>query len=94
MKVYAATIWWRDNDPLVTIVATTAAKAKTKAIQAMKEEARQAYESEQFDKLYQAQDALAWSGVHAFDLKDLASDREYEEALDDLQSRGFAYLSR
>ena len=92
MIVYAATIWWRDNDPLLTIVAKTVAKAKTKAMQAMKEEARQAYDSEQFDTLREANSALAWSGVHAFDLKDLAVGREYNEALEDLKSRGFAYL--
>lgn len=92
MKVYAATIWYRDNDPLLTVVAKTAAKAKTKSLQALKLEARRAYNNEEFDQLYQAQNALAWSGVHAFDLKDLASGREYSEALADLKSNGFTYL--
>jgi hypothetical protein len=94
VTVYAATIWWRDSDPLMTVVAKTAAKAKALAFKAMKEEAKQAYDSDQFDKLYQAQDALAWSGVHVFNLSTLVSDhREYDEALSDLKTRGYAYLS-
>jgi len=93
MTVYAATIWWRDSDPLMTVVAKTAAKAKALAFKAMKEEAKQAYDSDQFDKLSQAQDALAWSGVHVFDLTTLAHGSEYEEALSDLKTRGYAYLS-
>ena len=91
MKVYVATIWWADSDPLITIVTKSQNKTKKLALQYMKKESKDAYDNDDFDSLTDAQDSIRWGGVHAFDLKDLVKGREYTEAVADLKT-GVAYL--
>lgn len=92
MKVYAASIWWVDNDPLVLIMTKSADKTRKLALQYMKEQAENAYDAEIYDTLDNAEHSIRWGGVHAFDLKDLAKGREYTEAVEDLKNNGVAYL--
>ena len=93
MKVYAATIWWADSDPLVTIVTKTSDKTRKLALKYMKGEAEYAYENDIYDSLDDAESSIRWTGVSAFDLKTLTvSKRDYASAVEDLKNNGVAYL--
>ena len=89
--VYAAAIWWSQNDPFIHIVGTSKAKVEREAKRAMKDAARQAYNNEEFETLRAANNTIRWNGVHSFRLADLVSDREYDEAVRDLESGGIYY---
>lgn len=89
--VYSATAWWTDSDPSMAVVATTAKKAEWAIRKMMREEARRAWDDESYDRLYQAEDDIHWSGVHAFALSDLASKREMDEAIQALNDDGIWY---
>ena len=89
--VYSAAAWWRENDPSMGAVALTAERAKKEIFSQMKDAAKDAYHEGSYKRLRDAQDAIAWSGVSPFALKDLASDRELEEAIDDLEDNGVWY---
>ena len=89
--VYSAAAWWRDNDPSMQVVALDARTAKKLIGELIDEAAERAYDDESYDSVEEAQDAIAWSGVHAFALGDLAKGRELAEAIPDLEDRGYWY---
>jgi|SRR5271170_915944 len=89
--IYSASAWWRDSDPSMGIVALTLKKAESKIYELIKDAAREAREDGSYPSIPKAMDAIAWSGVHKFSLGDIASDRELDEAIDDLESRGYWY---
>lgn len=89
--VYSATGWWRDSDPSMGAVALTAKKAQSKCEALMKDAARSARDDGSYRTINAALDDIAWSGVHAFALKDLASSRELGEAVADLENQGYWY---
>lgn len=89
--VYTASAWWRESDPSMQVVTLTAKKAQTLITKMMRQAARDAYNDESYDTIRAAESAIAWSGVHAFALKDLASSRELNRAIDDLEADGVWY---
>ena len=94
--VYSAAIWWRDSDPIFNVVATTWKACERYAMKAMRQEARDAYH-EQYSEprtLSDLMDDVCWSGVCPFELSDLATGRELEDAIQDLNASGVCYLSR
>lgn len=90
-KVYTASAWWRDNDPSMQVVALAAKEAKSKIVEMMEDAAQEAYDDESYESVSDALSALAWSGVHAFSLGDLAKGRELEEAISELEGLGYWY---
>jgi len=93
--IYSAAIWWSESDPFLNVIATTAKKADAAANKMMRDQAKDAYKSDDFyESADAALDALHWSGVHAFALKDLATGRELEDTIQELSDNGVAFLSR
>jgi hypothetical protein len=91
MPVYTASAWWRGSEPSMQVVARQAKVAEKKIKELMKEAAKEAYEDGSYDSFEEAEDALAWSGVHAFSLGDLAKGRELVEAASELEDLGYWY---
>jgi hypothetical protein len=89
--VYSASAWWRDNDPSMQVVSLSERKAETELHKLMKEAARDARDSDLYNTITAALDDIRWSGVHAFALRDLASARELDEAIADLEARNVWY---
>jgi hypothetical protein len=89
--VYSAAAWWRDSDPSMQVAALNQKIAKEMISVMMKEEAERAYDDAIYDSVDDAMDHIAWSGVHAFALKDLTSDRDRDEAIQELQDHGYFY---
>lgn len=90
-KVYSAAAWWRDSDPSMQAVALTAKRAQQKCEELMKYAAREARDDGSYKTIVAALDDIAWSGVHAFSLGDLASSRELDDAIRDLEDNGVWY---
>ncbi len=82
--VYVSSAAWRDNDNFVSVVSTTAKKAKSACHKAMRDAARQAVDDGSYETIRDAMDGIAWYGVHSFKLKDVVSERELDEAMDRL----------
>jgi Fe-S cluster assembly scaffold protein SufB len=89
--VYSAAAWWRDSDPSMQAVALTAKRAQQKCEALMKHAAREARDDESYKSIVAALDDIAWSGVHTFKLGDLASSRELDDAIQDLEDNGVWY---
>lgn len=96
-KVYSATAWWRDSDPSMQVVALTSKKAEDEIEKLMVEEAQHVFdmsEPEDYETVDELLDEIAWSGVHAFSLGDLASKRELNTAIRELEDNGVWYPER
>jgi hypothetical protein len=93
--VYSVAAWWRDSDPSMQAVALTAKRAEKEIESLMKDAAKSAYDDDDsYESVDDAMDDIRWSGVHAFALGDLASARELDEAISDLEDNGVWYPSR
>lgn len=92
--VYSGAAWWPDSDPSMQAVALTAKRAEKELWSLMKDAARDAYDDGAYDSSDDALDDIKWSGIHAFALGDLASPREMDEAISDLENNGVWYPSR
>lgn len=57
----------------------------------MKEEAERAYDDELYDSVDDAMDGIAYYGISKFTVKDLVSDRQLPEAVQDLRDNGYFY---
>ena len=98
-KVYSAAAWWRDSDPSMQAVALTSQRARNEIDKLMVEEAQHVFDSsepEDYETVDEVLDEIAWSGVHAFSLGDLASGskRELDGAIRDLEEYGVWYPER
>jgi hypothetical protein len=96
-KVYSATAWWRDSDPSMQVVALTSKKAQEEIDRMMVDQAQDVFdmsEPEDHETVDEILDEIAWSGVHAFSLGDLASKRELANAIRDLEDIGVWYPER
>jgi hypothetical protein len=89
--VYVAAAWWHDSDPSMGIVATTERRAESKINALMEDAARSARDDGSYRTIVSAMDDIGWSGVHADKLSDVASGREMEEAIRDLEEDGYWY---
>jgi hypothetical protein len=95
--VYSAAAWWRDNDPSMQVAALDPKVAEKMIHKMMKDEAKSAYDEEsayddaKYDSVDDAMDRIAWSGVHAFAVKDLTSERDRAEAIEELTNNGYFY---
>jgi hypothetical protein len=89
--VYSAAAWWRDNDPSMQAVALTSKRVEKEIEKQMREAARWARDDGNYETIREALGDIAWSGVHTFALKDLASSRELREAIDELEDSGVWY---
>jgi hypothetical protein len=93
--VYSAAAWWRDSDPSMQAVALTHKKAETEIRKQIKDAARTAArDDESYPSINAALDDIAWSGVHPMRLGALASARELEQAIADLEDSGVWYPER
>ncbi len=93
--VYSGAAWWRDSDPSMQAVALTAKRAEKEIESLIKNTAKRAYDDDDsYESVDDAMDDIRWSGVHAFALGDLASARELDEAISDLEDNGVWYPSR
>lgn len=96
-KVYSAAAWWRDSDPSMQAVALTASRAQQEIEKMMVEEAQHVFdmsEPEDYETVDEVLDDIAWSGVQAFSLGDLASKRELVTAIRELEDNGVWYPER
>lgn len=97
--LYVGSAWWRDCDPFVRVVATTA-EACEKALQRAMEEAAEEAAGDDDEDDEEARDAddylddIAWSGVHPEGWREFLGEpkRAREDAKADLRATGIAYL--
>jgi hypothetical protein len=89
--IYVASAWWQDSDPSMGVVATTERRAESKIRALIEDAAREARDDGSFKTIASAMDEIAWSGVHAEKLGTIASGREMEEAIRDLEEDGYWY---
>ena len=97
VTLYVGSAWWRDCDPFVRVVATTAEGAAEALDKAMVEATEDAAESDDDDEARAVDDYLddiAWSGVSAEGWREFLgeSKRAREDAKADLRATGIAYL--
>ncbi len=92
--VYTAAAWWRDSDPSMQAVCLTAKKCASSINEQMRESARSARDDGSYNSIHAALDGIAWSGVHAISLGDIATGHELEQAIRDLEENGCWYPER
>ncbi len=92
--VYVASAWFRENDPFVSVVALTAKKCESVIRVVTREEARTAWQGETFGTLREALNDIAWSGVFPEKLSTVASDREMDQAIYELERDGVWFPER
>lgn len=92
--VYTASAWWRDSDPSMQVVTLTRRRTEELIEEMMAEAAHDAYDDGSYEDADEALDDIAWSGVHASKLGDLATSDELEEAALALESDGVWYPGR
>ena len=61
--VYSAAAWWRESDPSMQAVALTPERAKKEIFSQIKSAAKNAYHDGSYERLRDAEDAIAWSGT-------------------------------
>lgn len=89
--VWSAAAWWPDSDPSMQAVALTAKRAESALDKLMKESARYASDTGSYRSAAAAYRDIASTGAHPFALKDLASSRELDEAIQSIENDGVWY---
>lgn len=92
-KYYVASAWWLDSDPFITIVSTTAKKTEKAIMRAMREEARSAYDSMLYDRVSDALDDIAWSGIFEENRDTIERDILRDYQLRELDKEGIVYAN-
>ena len=86
LTVYVASAWWRDCDPSVSVIALSPEVARAQIEDAMREMVKDGDGED---------DDVAWSGVHAWSLRQAFGGTfgriHRDELKDDLRARGYAY---
>lgn len=89
--VYVAAAWWRNSDPSMGVVATTEKRAEKEIERQMRDAARDARDDGSYRTVNDALGDIAWSGVHAEKLGNVAKGREVLDAVADLEEHSVWY---
>jgi hypothetical protein len=89
--VYTAAAWWTNSEPSMRVVALSPKKAERDIVRQMRDAARSAREDGSYRSIADALDDIGWSGVHAEPLATIATDREMDGAIADLEADGVWY---
>jgi hypothetical protein len=92
--VYVAAAWWTNSDPSMDVVALSPKRAEREIVRQMRDAARSAREDGSYRSISAALDDIGWSGVHAEPLSSVASAREMDDAVAELEDNGVWYPER
>ena len=91
--VFTTAAWWRDCDPFVGVVGLNEKKVLAAIRREMRDAAKSARadefsvdkEDRRYHSVADAEDDIAWSGIHRSALRDAVGSRELEEAIQELR---------